>query len=95
VDSSTAIPPSVRRTWPVVLASTLFTKLSGRTISGESKDAVDQEEIGEDEDGSGTASDAPGSGTVTPTKRRARATNGSAVATSMAGGRRRKAVRRK
>lgn len=89
VDSSTAVPPSFRRTWPAVLVSSLYAKIVG------SRQVVDQEDNEDSEDGSGTASDAPGSGTVTPKERKARAGNGGPVATSMAGGRRRKAVRRK
>ncbi|GJE84200.1 DnaJ-domain-containing protein [Phanerochaete sordida] len=89
VDNSTAVPPSVRRTWPAVLAASLYAKIVG------SRKDVDQDDNEESEDGSGTASDAPGSGTVTPKGRRTRAANGAAAATSMAGGRRRKVVRKK
>ncbi|EKM59234.1 uncharacterized protein PHACADRAFT_249533 [Phanerochaete carnosa HHB-10118-sp] len=89
VDNSTAVPPSFSRTWPVVLASSLYAKIVG------GQKAVDQEDKEESEDTSGTASDAPGSGTVTPRERKTRTANGGPVATSMAGGRRRKAVRKK
>lgn len=61
----------------------------------DSEKRVDQEDSDDSESASGTVSDAPGSGTVTPDKRRTRAANGAPAATSMAGGRRRKTVRKK
>lgn len=72
-----------------MLASSLYAKIAG------SRESVDHEDKEESEDGSGTASDAPGSGTTTPKERKARTANGQPAATSMAGGRRRKAVKRK
>lgn len=73
-----------------MLASSLYAKIVSSRASDEKTD--DQEDGEASEDGSGTASDAPGSGTVTPNGRKG---NGARAATSMAGGRRRKAVRKK
>ena len=77
-----------------MLASSLFVKLRGPASATVSEKPVDQEDIDDSETASGTTSDA-GSGTVTPNKRKTRAANGAPVATSMAGGRRRKVVRKK
>ncbi|KIP10701.1 hypothetical protein PHLGIDRAFT_125394 [Phlebiopsis gigantea 11061_1 CR5-6] len=96
VDSSTAIPPSWRRTWPCVLVSSLYAKVRGGASATGSEDSVDPEDdVDDSESASGTVSDAPGSGTVTPNKRRTRVTSNAPVQTSMAGGRRRKTVKKK
>ena len=87
---------SLRRTWPCVLASSLYAKARGGASASSDGDPVDQEDADESETASGTASDAPGSGTVNPNKRKSRVTNSDApVQTSMDGGRRRKVVRKK
>lgn len=95
VDDSTAIPPSLRRTWFISLVLSLWNKyVPSRKLAGETIAEVDQDDI--DESQSGT--EEPGSGTVTP-KEGANGLGskapGRAAATSMAGGRRRKAVRKK
>ena len=91
MDNSTAVAPSLNKTWPFLLASALYAKLTGKASSEDSGSAGDQEDD-ESEYGSGTASDSPASGTVTPRERRG---GGPRTATSMAGGRRRKQVRKK
>ena len=77
-----------------MLASSLFVKIRGPASATLSEKPVDQEDIDDSESASGTVSDA-GSGTVTPNQRKTRAANGGPAATSMAGGRRRKIVRKK
>lgn len=88
MDSSTAVAPSISGTWFLTLISKLYAKI----IKRKSSDSVnaDGEDIDEADDASGTASDAPGSGTTTPKEAK-----GGRMATSMAGGRRRKAVRKR
>ena len=93
--SETAVAPSIKRTWFLSLVTGVLGKVTRRDGS-----AIEEEAStgGEDEGDSGSVagSDAAGSGTVTPREGRAGgARNGRAAATTMAGGRRRKAVRRK
>lgn len=80
-----------------MLASSLYAKVRGGASATGSEDSVDPEDdLDDSESASGTVSDAPGSGTVTPNKRKTRVTTSNApVQTSMAGGRRRKTVRKK
>ncbi|KAI0770860.1 DnaJ-domain-containing protein [Irpex lacteus] len=90
VDDSTAIPPSVRRTWFVSLVTGLWDKyVPSRKAASDDGSAVTDED-GIDESQSGTE----GSGTVTP-KEGVNGKPGRAAATTMAGGRRRKAPRKK
>ncbi|EIW61980.1 DnaJ-domain-containing protein [Trametes versicolor FP-101664 SS1] len=92
VDSDTAVAPSIKGTWFLSLVTSLVQKVGKRDGAKINGASTEPEGAGEDSDGgSGTASDAPGSGTVTP-KEGGGARNGRAAATSMAGGRRRKAV---
>ena len=95
VDSTTAVVPSIKRTWFLAMLAQLYDKI----IHGQSAhDDVDANDMGDiDDDASGTASDAPVSGTVTPKEKEngSGAVKGGRVATTMAGGRRRKAVRKK
>lgn len=93
LDESTAVPPSVKRTWFLGLIGNLVSKVTKR----ESSDSVDKDLEDEDRDESqtedgtaGSTSDAPGSGTVTPKDGK-----GGRGAATMAGGRRRKAVRKR
>ncbi|KAH9853494.1 DnaJ-domain-containing protein [Lenzites betulinus] len=92
VDSDTAVAPSIKRTWFLGLVTRLAQKVRGdeAAIDGAGK----EQEGGEESDGgSGTASDAPGSGTVTP--KEGGGAKSARAATMMAGGRRRKVVRKK
>ncbi|KAF7793655.1 hypothetical protein EIP86_004770 [Pleurotus ostreatoroseus] len=92
VDSTTAVVPSIKRTWFLAMLAQLYDKI----IHGQSAhDDVDANDMGDiDDDASGTASDAPASGTVTPKEKEngSGAVKGGRVATTMAGGRRRKAT---
>ncbi|KAI0686431.1 DnaJ-domain-containing protein [Cytidiella melzeri] len=93
VDNSTAIPPSVRRTWFVSLVTSCWEKhIPSRKSTGAGSAKGDQEDNGESQSGT----EGPGSGTVTPKEgANGSKSGGRAAATSMAGGRRRKAVRKK
>ena len=99
VNSDTATPPSLRRTWFVVLLISLYRKVTkkGASASGPGGAQTDGVEAYDSEDGSATGSDAPGSGTVTPKNGSATGSlkGGRAAAATMAGGRRRKAVRKR
>ena len=87
VDRSTAVAPSIKRTWFLSLVTGLVGKVTRRDGSAiENASSAD----GEDSD---DGSDAPGSGASTP--RRGATRNGRAAATTMAGGKRRKAVSKK
>ncbi|KAI0661004.1 DnaJ-domain-containing protein [Cubamyces menziesii] len=100
VNSDTAVPPSIKRTWFLSLVTRLVGKAvrrDGTKIEGAS---AEPEGEGEDSDGgSGTGSDVPSSGAVTPkegsTSGGGSVKGGQRAATTMAGGKRRKAVRRK
>ncbi|KAI0335445.1 DnaJ-domain-containing protein [Cubamyces sp. BRFM 1775] len=101
VNSDTAVRPSIKRTWFLSLVTSLVGKAvrrDGTKIEGASAEPEGGE--GEDSDGgSGTASDVPSSGAVTPkegsTSGGGSVKGGQRAATTMAGGRRRKAVKRK
>ncbi|KAG7096863.1 hypothetical protein E1B28_004271 [Marasmius oreades] len=88
VDSSTAIAPAVSRTWFIALLRSSVEILAGKLKKGDNAvpAAVSESEYDEGYDSS-AASDSPGSGTVTP--------NGTRQAAVKAGGRRRKAVKRR
>ncbi|TCD69660.1 hypothetical protein EIP91_006677 [Steccherinum ochraceum] len=94
VNSSTALEPSVVRTWFLALMGRLYTKVVKRDDTGTSaEDQTSTEDFeGEDGEGSGTDS-APGSSNGTHTPRESK--KGPRVATSMAGGKRRKTVRKR
>lgn len=97
MDSETAVAPSIKRTWFLSLVTGLLGKVAGR--NGAIESAGQEGAAGEDEsdDASGVSSDAPGSGTATPKEGSdsGRSRNGRIAATTMAGGRRRKAVKEK
>ncbi|KAI0638165.1 DnaJ-domain-containing protein [Trametes polyzona] len=96
VDSDTAVPPSIKRTWFLSLVTSLAQKVGGR--DGAKIDGARAEPEGagdESDDASGTASDAAGSGASTPKDEGGGARRGRVAATTMAGGRRKKVVRRK
>lgn len=102
VDSETAVAPSIKRTWFLSLVTGLLGKVAGRdgAIESAGQEGAGQEgAVGGDEsdDGSGVSSDIPGSGTATPQEGNdsVRARNGRVAVTTMAGGRRRKAVKKK
>lgn len=86
VDSSTAIPPAASRTWFLVLLRSLIQNLTGKIKKRDNPDPVAESEYDEGYDSSAT-SDSPGSGTVTP--------NGTRQVAVKAGGKRRKAVKRR
>ena len=90
VSSETAVAPSIKRTWFLALVTGSLGKVTrrdGSTIDEASAEAAGEEE----EEGSVGSSDVPGSGTVRPKEGVER--NGRVAATTMAGGRRRKAVK--
>lgn len=94
VDESTATRPSMNGTWFLALVGRAMSKLGKRDSPGTS---VKEGEIDEEDESS---SDVGGSGTVTPSdgsgtggSKAGRA--GKAAATTMAGGRRRKNVKRR
>ncbi|KAI0921080.1 hypothetical protein AcW1_004826 [Taiwanofungus camphoratus] len=93
VNSDTAVPPSLKRTWFLSFLIGLYHRLIKRTgLELESRPV----ENGDDtDDASATASDVPGSGAATPKEMHAPAKSGRATAAVMAGGRRRKAVRKR
>ncbi|KAI0774251.1 DnaJ-domain-containing protein [Fomes fomentarius] len=96
VNSDTAVAPSIKETWFLALVTRALGILGGRDGS-----TIERGENGADEgsdSGSVDASDVPGSGTTTPGEGNGTggatggAKNARVVATTMAGGRRRKAV---
>lgn len=91
VNRSTAVPPSMSRTWPITLVKFLYGKIRGGSSSEGSKE--DGAVVDESEDG--TLSDVAGSGTVTPKEDDAPGMKAGRVAATIAGGRRRKAVRKR
>ena len=97
MDSETAVAPSIKRTWFLSLVTGLLGKMAGRDgrIASAGQDGAVAED--ESDDASGVSSDAPGSGTATPKEGSdsGRSRNGRIAATTMAGGRRRKAVKKK
>jgi curved DNA-binding protein CbpA len=92
VDFSTAIPPSVYRTWFVVLALFAYHSLLDQRAKSEVVQPVEEFEADDGYDSSTTASDQPGSGTVTP---REAANGGNRRPAIKAGGKRRKAIRKR
>ncbi|KAI0796690.1 DnaJ-domain-containing protein [Abortiporus biennis] len=96
LNSSTAVPPSISRTWFLALVVNLYTKVVKRGSSSGTENLVDDESLEDTDDGSVTNSDAPGSGTSTPKEGNGgTALKASRSAATMAGGKRRKAVRKR
>ncbi|TFY55317.1 hypothetical protein EVJ58_g8324 [Rhodofomes roseus] len=98
VNSDTAIPPSLRKTWFITLLFDLYSKVANKEAAASDKGnaQTNGEAYDSGEDGSATGSDAPGSGTVTPQNGAATgSTKGGRTAATMAGGRRRKAVKKR
>lgn len=91
VDRRTAVAPSVTRTWFIALLVSGYTKVVKRDGTGAEGDGAEDAEEGEEGEQSGTDS-APGSGTATPKEGRGKRV---VAATTMAGGKRRKAVRKR
>lgn len=93
VDSSTAVPPSVYRTWFIVLVVSAYHSLLDKTKGKSAEVQSDEKEFEADDgyDSSTTGSEQPGSGTVTPRE----GTNGNRKPTMKAGGKRRKALRKR
>ena len=95
--------PSIKGTWFLALAALAYEKIANRRSEQEGaaeSDAIDDDEG--TEDASGSASEAPASGTSTPKETASvngasgvNAKGGRVQATTMAGGRRRKTVRKK
>ncbi|KAI0732954.1 DnaJ-domain-containing protein [Fomitopsis betulina] len=96
VNADTAIPPSLRRTWFVALLISLYTKVAKKGASAPDVGGT-QADGAESEDSSATGSDAPGSGTVAPKNGSATGSlkGGRVASATMAGGRRRKAVKKR
>ncbi|KAF8195803.1 DnaJ domain-containing protein [Mycena galopus ATCC 62051] len=65
LDKSTATPPAFANTWFFALVKSLYQNVVDR-VTGPPKERTSPEPEGDDDDESGTASEAPGSGTVTP-----------------------------
>ncbi|KAI0677599.1 DnaJ-domain-containing protein [Trametes maxima] len=96
VDDETAVAPSIKRTWFLALVTGLVQKVARRDGATIEDTSTGPSGGGEESDsGSGTASDVTGSGAATPTGSSASGGSKGRAATTMAGGRRRKAVRRK
>lgn len=99
VDNSAATPPSIRRTWFISLVSGLFRTGAGGQSAPESELAPPIAEGQQESDD--VDSDVPGSGSVTPSYTDSEkqdstlALKGGRLATSKAGGKRRKAVRKR
>jgi len=96
VDSNTAIPPSLKRTWFLSLVINFYAKIAKR-VSPTSEDgasAAADGDLEDSDDASATASDAPG-GATNSKNATAPSARGGRTAATMAGGRRRKAVRKR
>lgn len=93
VDSSTAVLPSVYRTWFIILVLSAYQSVLDKT-KGRTAEVQPEKEFETDDgyDSSATGSEQPGSGTVTPRE----STNGGIRKPAVkAGGKRRKAVRKR
>ncbi|CCM01606.1 uncharacterized protein FIBRA_03666 [Fibroporia radiculosa] len=101
VDSDTAVPPSIRRTWFAALVAALYRRVANRASTEAENGMAERGGLDPEgsDDGSAAASDTPGSGATTPNSKAAKDTaglgNGGRAAAAMAGGRRRKAVRKR
>ncbi|KAH7914200.1 DnaJ domain-containing protein [Hygrophoropsis aurantiaca] len=93
LDTGSAVRPAISRTWFIVLVSSLFQKITGR--KDEDIDKEDDKDAIETDD----ASDSPASGSVTPSGASEAESKhdlkAGRAAVAMAGGRRRKAVRKR
>lgn len=91
VDESTASRPSMKGTWFLALVGNMVSKLGKRDSAGTS---AAEAEIDETDD---SMSDMGGSGTVTPSEGSGAGGSkaGKAAATTMAGGRRRKNLKKR
>lgn len=92
LDKDSATPAAIGRTWFISLLKSSFVKVTTRSSPSEV-----EAPIGDNgDDSSETASDGPGSGTVTPNGDGAPTVlKGGKAATVKAGGKRRKAVRKR
>ncbi|KZT12474.1 DnaJ-domain-containing protein [Laetiporus sulphureus 93-53] len=98
VDSNTAIPPSLKRTWFISLMIRLYERMTAgkNAASGDNTKATTDADLEDSDDASASASDIPGSGAATPKEGTVSgAKKGRAAAAELAGGRRRKAVRKR
>jgi len=92
LDTDSAIPAAISRTWPPVLARYLVSKITHRTP----KDSEEPLENDGADESSESGSESPGSGTATPNNEAAPAVlKGGRPAAVKAGGKRRKAVRKR
>jgi len=91
LDTDSAIPAAISRTWPPVLIRYLVSKITHRAPK-DSDEPLENDGADESESGS----ESPGSGAATPNSEAAPAVlKGGRVATVKAGGKRRKAVRKR
>ncbi|EIN10462.1 DnaJ-domain-containing protein [Punctularia strigosozonata HHB-11173 SS5] len=102
VDTSAATPPSIRRTWFVALLTALFAKATGKSGTAHDVASAGMAEKQDDSETDDVDSDVPGSGSVTPSYDSERPESslsmnikGGRLATSKAGGKRRKTVRKR
>ncbi|PCH41045.1 DnaJ-domain-containing protein [Wolfiporia cocos MD-104 SS10] len=92
VNADSATPPSIKRTWFVALVLALYVKVARRTDhQSNGEDALGDSEEADD----ASASETPRSGTTTPKEAGMSQVKASRVPTTMAGGRRRKVVRKR
>lgn len=92
LDTDSAVRAAIGRTWFISLIKSTFAKIAHRTPKDSDEAAEDNGEDGSSE----TASDNPGSGTVTPNNEGAPTTlKGGRQAAVKAGGKRRKAVKKR
>ncbi|KAF7352715.1 J domain-containing protein [Mycena venus] len=75
LDKSTATPPAFANTWFLALVKSLYHKVVDR-VAGGPKERTSPEPESYDDDESTTASEAPGSGTVTPREGKPSGVNG-------------------
>jgi DnaJ family protein C protein 1 len=88
LDTDSAIPAAISRTWPVMLARYLVSKIVHR-VPKDLDESLETEAVDESESGS----ESPGSGAATPNHEAV--LKGGRTATVKAGGKRRKAVRKR
>ncbi|KAJ3778764.1 DnaJ-domain-containing protein [Lentinula raphanica] len=91
VDSSDVVPPTIRGTWFITLVLSVYNKVRG-TSTVEAQLTGDEHELDDGYDSTVTSSEKTGSGTVTPLE----GSNGAnRKPATKAGGKRRKAVRKR
>ena len=101
MNASTATMPSIKRTWFLALVGLVYTKVVKRSgLQSESSDSAEEtKDLDGSEDGYSTSThDAPGSGSVTPKDNGAppaKEGKASRAAATIAGGRRRKGLRKR